>query len=226
MKRKAIPVLLVCVLLLLRLNLPAIGCCEGSPPGDPHCYNCEDGVWVLIDGAECGQTLDCTFGGEGCEICVDCMCEDDDTLCEPDECCIDGRCIGPICEGCHTVTDRLDECGHMPGDVNCQQWFCIANDVNTAACDFRGYDWPCHKMNCNCTADENNPEIVQTARYTRGLCGSGEPVVKVPYLELWCGCESCGPHSYDKACVPAECPDHLPFWFSRTKGTKRKCGCP
>jgi len=95
MRRKAIAIFLVS-LSFFRVNLPVVACCEGSPPGNPDCYKCEDGVWVLEDWAECGQYSDCK--GECHGGCYLCTCADDDSKCASDECC-DGTCCeeGKIC---------------------------------------------------------------------------------------------------------------------------------
>jgi len=71
MRRKAIPIFLLSILLLFRLNLPVVACCEGSPPGDPSCYQCQGGVWVLKPSANCGTNSDCS----ACYGCVSCNCQ-------------------------------------------------------------------------------------------------------------------------------------------------------
>jgi len=76
--RMKYPVVLLITLLLFRLSGLAIACCEGDPPGNPDCYTCEDGVWVLKDWADCGQDSDC--GDPACWDCVDCDCECDITV--------------------------------------------------------------------------------------------------------------------------------------------------
>ena len=90
MTKKWIAVLLTC-LLLFGLSIPAIACCEGEPPGNPDCYKCEDGAWVLKDWAECGTDSHCTGDCHG--DCVDCECEDDDTECTGCDVCEDGECV-------------------------------------------------------------------------------------------------------------------------------------
>ena len=64
MKIKSVVILLICLLLLSGLTLPATACCEGDPPGNPTCYECEEKVWVLKDGKDCGEDVDCEYGGE------------------------------------------------------------------------------------------------------------------------------------------------------------------
>jgi len=227
MRRKAIAIFLIS-LSFFTVNLPAIGCCEGSPPGDPHCYNCEDGVWVLIDGAECGQTLDCTFGGEGCEICVDCMCQDDDSLCDADECCIDGICWGPICGGCTDVSGTVWECYHpwgAPKGYPC--WFtrCIFLWMVSATCTYEGPDWPCKKTNCNTAYSYPlAPEVIKIAHDSP--CPGGYVSWEVWFWH-WYGCgETCltdGP--YFTACeVPSSFCTWYPLW-QELEGYMKKCGC-
>lgn len=226
MRKKNIAIFLLSVISLFRLNVPAIACCEGSPPGDPSCYECRDGVWKLKAGAECGQTLDCTFGGEGCEICVDCMCQDDDSLCEADECCIDGMCTDPVCDNCHNLYDALPECGHYVGDPNgtpCKTDWCIVNEVSSATCDHKGWDWPCAKSNCETDLLLEQPELTQYK------ISQACPPQKVQW-EFWfktyhgCGIWSCaGDLPYEKACVTQVCAG-VPIRIYH-RGIKKKCGC-
>jgi len=121
--------------------------------------------------------------------------------------------------------DPKNECGHRPEDTNCQTWFCIQNILISASCDFKGDDWPCKKTNCDTTVDEGEWEVLQVARYTEN-CGSGEPVEPHLWVELWAGCESCGPHSYNSACDTDYCGPELEIWSTQERGTRRKCGCP
>ena len=60
------------VALLFWVTVPARACCEGVPPGNPACYECRDGAWVLKGGADCGKDSDCSPGSG--KICVNCKC--------------------------------------------------------------------------------------------------------------------------------------------------------
>jgi hypothetical protein len=225
MRRQNIAIFVIS-LSFLRVNLPAVACCEGLPPGDPSCYECEDGKWVLRDWAECGQTLDCTFGGEGCEICVECMCEDDDTLCEPYECCIDGSCIAPMCGGCTYVDDYVWECFHWPWDPDgapCSTTACILLIMDSATCTNKGPDWPCKKKNCDTDyVYPFEPEVIKVMHLCP--CPGGYVWWEV-WFQHWYGCgESCltdGP--YHKACEELFC-SWYPVYLE-PDGYMKKCGC-
>lgn len=112
------------VVLLFWVTVPARACCEGDPPGNPACYECRDGAWVLKSGAECGGDLDCEYGGEGCEVCRDCLCKDDDSKCNAANCetCVGGVCTSPTtCYG-YAQTDIYQGscvCG-IDGIVTCK----------------------------------------------------------------------------------------------------------
>lgn len=79
------------ILLLFRLGVPAIACCEGDPPGE--CCVCEDGVWVW----NCGPGQNCCGGG----CCSNTCCND--------TCCAGGQsCCGSVCYNTATQQCCMD----------------------------------------------------------------------------------------------------------------------
>jgi hypothetical protein len=106
MMKKYIAVLPTCLLLFAH-TVPAIACCEGDPPGNPDCYECEDGAWVLKDWANCSNDYHC----EDCEQCVDCEC-----TCLQD-CCTDGDC--QTCYACGA------NCECFCASPCCKDWHCL-----------------------------------------------------------------------------------------------------
>lgn len=90
------------ILLLFRLSVPAIACCEGDPPGE--CYVCEDGVWIWY----CGPGQNCC-GGSCYNPATQKCCNDRFPpyicginqiccygICCDEKCCKDNY-IGPVC---------------------------------------------------------------------------------------------------------------------------------
>jgi len=104
MKIKSVVILLICLLLLSGLTLPAIACCEGTPPGDASCYICEGGVWVLKDSAGCGKDSDCAEAD--CYHCVDCDCV---YKCTTEQCCCEGVCakVNSVTAGSKSTGETL-----------------------------------------------------------------------------------------------------------------------
>jgi hypothetical protein len=116
-------VVLLIVLLLFCLSVPVIATCEGDPPGNPYCYECDDGVWVLKVWANCGQDSDCTGECHGGRYTYLCTCSDDQRKCTG-EChtcsagsCTDdnnkcggecGNCVNGLCDGCNA--NNCEEC--------------------------------------------------------------------------------------------------------------------
>lgn len=139
MKIKSIVILLACLLLLSGLTLTAKACCEGDPPGNPTCYECDEGVgvWVLKDWAECGQHSNCT--GECHGGCYLCTCSDDPSKCtRPCHTCSGGNCIDDQskCTGeCHTCSGGYceDEDSKCASDKCCDDGTCIKKCVDNAA---------------------------------------------------------------------------------------------
>jgi len=146
MKIKSIVILLACLLLLSGLTVPATACCEGDPPGEPSCYVCEDGAWVLEDGADCGVDSDC--GPPGCWNCVNCQCE---YQCNDCQVCWAGSCVlryGAECavdldceyggEGCESCVDCIceDDDSKCASDECCDDGTCVPKCTNTGQCDY------------------------------------------------------------------------------------------
>ena len=106
---------LSCLLLLSSVTVPTIACCEGDPPGNPACYECEDRAWVLKDSAECGQDSDCT--GACHNGCSDCSCANDDTKCTGCKSCVDGECEDDNSK-CSTILN-CEECNNGTCENRC-----------------------------------------------------------------------------------------------------------
>lgn len=119
MKIKSIVRLLTCLLLLSGLTVPAIACCEGEPPGDPFCFTCEDGVWVLKDWADCGRAATC--GDPSCYECVSCICVPVEVSSVTSD--KDGACVG--CGITFTATTN------PPGHESDVEWFAPGGDPST-----------------------------------------------------------------------------------------------
>jgi len=116
------------VVLLFCITVPAIACCVNDPPGNPACYECKDGAWVLKSGALCGKDSDCG----PCRYCgIDptgvCVCYDVCVACQE---CVEGSCVS-----CTAL-----------GKVCCPDGWCYPPCVQTNRniCNLNlSSDWPC-----------------------------------------------------------------------------------
>lgn len=155
MRLKCIIVMLI-LLFLFRLNMLVYACCEGDPPGNPSCYKCEDGRWVLADYAQCGANSDCTgqchsgcsnclcqIDPSKCSGCKRCMtfsgsCQDDDTKCSGCQICQNGVCVDwdLNCSGCQSCEAGvcLDDKDKCSGCQNCVNASCVDDDVYCYGC--------------------------------------------------------------------------------------------
>ena len=174
--RKKYPVVLLMTRLLFRLSGLAIACCEGDPPGNPICYKCEDGVWVIAPYAQCGQDSDCT--GECHSGCSSCLCQGDQSKCTlechtcwpflgkcnddnskcPGECdyCENGECVDldGLCTGCErcnagTCEDYDDKCF---GCKSCENTECVLDNDNCPGCQKCIEPGSCEDDNSQCNA--------------------------------------------------------------------------
>lgn len=217
---------------------PVFACCPGSPPGDPSCYKCEGGVWVLKSWADCGNDDDCS----GCKTCESCDCEDDDEACDSGEICENGDCCVDFGGDC----DTDDEC--CTGKCNPYSHTCVECEYNSdcGECEwcedylFWGYCvsiLPCpeytHCDNHLCIADceENGPACSYVNPPIQSNCNNSDPTdrtcsvweagrtcrwVVVETLHYWtANCVIPGCYiDEDEPCVkikPATCSDHSPL---------------
>jgi hypothetical protein len=159
MKTKWIFISLVFVLILCSLNGQLTACCIGSPPGDPDCYECSEGVWVLSHCANCGHDSDCT----GCYTCSACICTDDDSKCSGCLQCSGGTCIDDDskCSGCRkcsggTCVDddsKCSACQKCSGGtcINCESDECCKNGLCKKCCkDSTKGTCEAHNSDCGC----------------------------------------------------------------------------
>jgi len=211
------------VVLLSWVTIPVKACCEGDPPGNPACYECRDGAWVLKAGAECGKDSDCP--GK-CHICVSCLCVNDDSKCNTNQCCIGGNCVDPICDNCHSVSEVLWECYHGKDDPNgtpCLRITCIQNVLNSATCDYKGPDWTCPKSRCDTTwVFPLQGEIIQTIHDSP--C-TGGTVNRQIWKSLYYGCTGCNLQPWQKSCEVFWCANNPIPDLGGPRGDKKKCGC-
>lgn len=106
MKIRLIIAYLVCMALLSLFQSAKACDCQGSPPGNPACYECRDGEWQLKTGKECGQDSDC--GNPDCYNCLsDCTCECDISVVSvtPDK---NAACVG--CDITFTAVTEHTSC--------------------------------------------------------------------------------------------------------------------
>jgi len=187
MKIKSIVILLPFLLLLSGITVPATACCEGDPPGDPDCYVCEDGAWVLEDGAECGVDSDC--GPPGCWNCVNCQCE---YQCNDCQVCWAGSCVlkyGANCavdldceyggEGCESCVDCICEDDDSKCDTancyECSNGSCVYKCASDECC----IDGECVAPICdNC--HEVNDVLIECGHDT------SDPVIGDLCISSWC----------------------------------------
>lgn len=108
MRRKPIAIFLIS-LSFFGVNLPAIACCEGSPPGE--CYVCEDGVWV--------QYGDCWDGCPTCYGCVSCNCQCVAEVISIGSLLYDSACVNCyIPFGAGVPSEQYCDCVHWSGGGN------------------------------------------------------------------------------------------------------------
>jgi len=212
------------VVLLFCITVPARACCEGDPPGNPACYECKDGVWVLKASAECGRDSDCPGI---CHICVNCLCVNDDSKCNTNQCCIDGNCVDPICDNCHDPGPKWwYECGHTSDEDGhpCATDWCIRNCLTGPTCDYKGPEWPCGKSHCDTAiVIPLLPAIVQLT-YVAPCAGGTTHFV--PAATVMYGCwDDCNGIIYTKACEIFWCGGGTPSGVD-AKGWTMECGCP
>lgn len=195
MKIKSIVILLACLLLLSGLTLTAKACCEGDPPGNPTCYECEEGVWVLKDWAECGQHSDCT--GECHGGCYLCTCSDDPSKCTG-EChngcsggsCVndDTKCNATNCEECvnGSCESKCDPSTESCCDGTCFNFYthmcCGGNICRQPGCD----DWDC----THCVEGECLPCLSKPSDYEELMECSGTIVNDPDWTPQPNGCSS------------------------------------
>ena len=207
-------------------------CCQGNCC-DPDENCCDDTCYDTATHGCCDNltlydisTEKCCNEGTGhtCEkspvnkICCDGNC------CEPYECCIDGQCVDPICDNCHSVISTLYECGHNATDPNgapCATNWCIENHLVSATCDYKGPDWPCPKSRCNTTPVE--PWACEVYQIFRAGPCSGGTVEWVTWKKLYYGCYSCLLNHSFKSCETTGCGGT--YTGQDLRGTKKKCGC-
>jgi len=191
--------------------------------GDPNLKCCGRG--------KCCDKSQCFKCGETpgtCEYQCDTNCEFccDGTCCKNWQCCIDGECIDPICDNCHTVSiPTLYECQHYPYDTECSTTECIENVMHTiTTCDYKGYDWPCPKSRCdNMTVSPWEPAFVQIVH--RSPCPGGVIDYVFWYEYNWgCGSEVCNLLTWEKSCETSSCTyDPIPG-RGGPRGSKTECG--
>jgi len=119
------------ILLLFRLSVPAIACCEGDPPGE--CYVCEDGVWVwdcdagqnCCGGSCCSNTccnnICCSAGQNCCGVncCSNICCNG--TCCAAGQICCNGSCCDKVWtkETIDSSIKPCSSCEYIPGKPMC-----------------------------------------------------------------------------------------------------------
>jgi len=229
----------VAVMTVLFILYPAVP--AGAWPPCPQCcyWNGEE---CMPEGRGCCDCINCHWVGNDaycdanqCLICdsYQCSCQStcdpnqhccDGTCCENYECCINGQCVDPMCDNCHSVSDTLFECGHYagaPSGIPCSTDWCIINVLNSAGCDYKGPDWPCKKSKCNTTAvlpyeDEITQYVIRPSN-----CPGGT-VDWTTWRVLYYGCYSCGWTTYQKSCETFGCPGSVDYSLGR--GVKKQCG--
>ena len=170
----SVTVLVTGVLLFAGFAKPALA----WPP--PPCSGCCD--W---NGSDCiPNDLNCEYGGEGCESCVDCNCVDDDSKC--DYICCNGSCCS---EGQNCCNDNC--CSN----VCCNGVCCSEGQIccNGTCCDS---DDCCNNDTC---CDSDDICCTDNGNYCCELyehCGGGE-----------CVCDNCYEWDDVFSNYPSSCPD-------------------
>jgi len=140
MRKKNIAIFLIFVS-FFGVNLPAIACCEGSPQGDPSCYECRDGVWKLKSSAACGKDSHCGANKK----CLGCRCFT--------ECAWDSQC--EQCEVCYGTLHVCVSILPCPVYTHCDNHACVPDcEENGPICTYtdpgvyHGCDHPLDSYEC------------------------------------------------------------------------------
>jgi hypothetical protein len=206
-------------------------CCEGSCY-DSQTQGCCDGTVYNLSTQGCCDFLTiynpstdkCCYDGLG-NTCPDDKICCDGTCCESYQCCIDGQCVDPMCDNCHTVRVTIYECGHSPFDpigTPCAIDWCIKDVLDTSTCDYDP-DSPCFKSDCDTTIDLSKPGEVFQRAYT-AACPGGTVTKDIEWM-LFAGCNDCDWHGYDSSCKTGSC-NGVPMGDGQWRGDAYKCGCP
>jgi hypothetical protein len=217
-------------------------CCDGT------CCNtstqkCCDDIGGANDGY-CCDTNDICCKGNCCDpnLCLDCnsttgQCESicdpntefccDGTCCKNLQCCIDGNCIDPKCDGCVGVNEHRWECYHPwgapPGSL-CSSVQCIQNIFITATCSNKGPAWPCDKSHCDTWyVDPWQPEWAQVVH--NSACPDGIVKYKTEF-QFWYGCYGCyTPGTINLACKVSSCSwNPIPSSYLPRPECRKECG--
>jgi len=185
-------------------------CCKDHHPFH-HCY---------IEYECCGESGCCN--PNICQTCVGGVCK----VCGGDtcKCCINGQCVEPRCDNCHSINATVDECEHTPQDIYCQINGCIEDVLDTATCDYKGDNWPCGKSKCHTVpVTPHLPAIIQYVRIPSD-CPGGGLINYIPWITTYWGtCTSCGvQQAYWIACQTYGCVGPLDHVNNRYD--KLECG--